>query len=806
MNQSKTVAAALLAISLAACGGDNNHASPAPTDPTTPTLPTPETPAPETPTPETPAPVAEVYIDESFEGLTALPAGWSVPAGNRGTVSVHDGSLFIDGRAHSSEMTAVVLPASLQALSNYRIDAQFTIESPNNATRWASVMYRTSAADNARPYDPYYQFAVRVTATASNGTEFAQRKNGQWLVTGTKAFSESINPAKTYAATVIVHGNRVRHYLDNMLTHDMTLDEAMAKGGIGLQTTGAVMRVDSIKVTQQLTALPDVSKVIAVQDTGTPASMAPTLVQPMSAQTQLAGSGASNALFLIDSSLNLRSESGESLASLAHYFAQADRNTIPVLRIADSATVTALAEFARTNNDLGDVTLLSDNVELLASARRAIPAVRTAVDFSGVSILGNTTQDILQVVSATNRAKAKIAVLPAAMTNRTTVAHLQRLLLTPWAKSTAATPAAAAEVLTTGVNGVIAANAAVYSAVLKQLPANTLLRKPLVTGHRGMPGTTDENTLEGARAAVAAGADAVENDIYMTTDRHLVIMHDDTVTRTTTGTGRIEDMTLAQVKALKTKISGYSVPTLQEFFAEFKGRNISHFIELKSTTAGIVPLLKEELEKAGVRDQVVAISFSGDQLNRMAETLPEISTGFLNSSADAGDVAVNLRNILNGTQLYSSTYNPSFGGLTQATMEAGKHRGTTFWPWTINTENDFYRFYSYGTHGITTDHAYWAKDFPVAISTAATASATIGSPFAAAVDLSTQVGNASSALSNQMVVLDGSPAHTVGSDGRVTFTAAGTATVLPGYTHKMGAGTYSYTIFAKPMTVQVGAR
>jgi len=816
MNQSKTVAAALLAISLAACGGDNNHASPAPTDPTTPTLPTPETPAPETPTPETPtpeeptpetpAPVAEVYIDESFDGLTALPAGWSAPAGNRGTVSVHDGSLFIDGRAHSSEMTAVVLPASLQQLSNYRIDAQFTIESPNNATRWASVMYRTSGADNARPYDPYYQFAVRVTATASNGTEFAQRKNGQWLVTGTKAFSENIDPAKTYTATVIVHGNRVRQYLDNMLTHDMTLDEAMAKGGVGLQTTGAIMRVDSIKVTQQLTALPDVSKVIAVQDTGTPASMAPTLVQPMSAQTQLAGSGASNALFVVDSSLNLRSENGESLGSLAHYFAETGRATIPVLRIADSATVTALAQFARTNNDLGDVTLLSDNVELLASARRAIPAVRTAVDFSGVSILGNTTQDILQVVSATNRAKAKIAVLPAAMTNRTTVAHLQRLLLTPWAKSTAATPAAAAEVLTTGVNGVIAANAGVYSAVLKQLPANTLLRKPLVTGHRGMPSTTDENTLESARAAVAAGADAVENDIYMTTDRHLVIMHDDTVTRTTNGTGRIEDMTLAQVKQLKTKPSGLSVPTLQEYFDAFKGRNVSHFIELKSTTAGIVPLLKEELEKAGVRDQVVAISFSGDQLNRMAETLPEISTGFLNSSADAGDVAVNLRNILNGTQLYSSTYNPSFGGLTQATMEAGKHRGTTFWPWTINTENDFYRFYSYGTHGITTDHAYWAKDFPVAISTAATASATIGSPFAAAVDLSTQVGNVSPALSNQMVVLDGSPAHTVGSDGRVTFTAAGTASVLPGYTHRMGTGTYSYTIFAKPMTVQVGAQ
>lgn len=818
MNKSTTVVAAFLAISLAACGGDNNHANPDPADPTTPTLPTPEipvtptpetpvpeTPAPEEPTPETPAPVAEVYIDESFDGLTALPAGWTTLAANRGTVSVRDGSLYIDGRANDTAMTSVALPASLQELSNYRIDVQFSLESPNNTGRWGSVMYRTSSASSSIPYDPYYQFAIRANATASNGTEFALRKGGAWSVAGTKAFSENIDAAKTYTATVIVHGNRVRQYLNNTLTHDMTLDEAMAKGGIGLQTAGTIMRVDSIKVTQQLTALPDVSKVIAVQDTGTLASMAPTLVQPMSAQTPLAGSGASNALFLIDSGLNLRSESGESLGSLAHYFAETGRATIPVLRIADSATVTALAGFA-VENDLGDVTLLSDNVELLASARHAIPAVRTAVDFSGVSILGNSSQDILQVVSATNRAKAKIAVLPAAMTNRTTVAHLQRLLITAWAKSGATTPAEAAEVLTTGVNGVISANAGVYTAVLKKLPASTLLRKPLVTGHRGMPGTTDENTLEGAKAAVAAGADAVENDIYMTTDRHLVIMHDATVNRTTTSTGNIESMTLAQVKALKTKPSGYSVPTLQEFFAEFKGRNVSHFIELKSATAGIVPLLKEELEKAGVKDQVVAISFLGDQINRMTATLPEISNGFLNSNVDTGDVGVSLRNILNATQLYSSTYNPSYAnGPKQATMEAAKHRGITFWPWTVNNQNDFYRFYSYGTHGLTTDHAYWAKDFPVAIAALPTAptTATVGSAFSVPVALTTQVGAASNAASNQLVVLDGAPAHTVAADGSVTFTATGTATVLPGYTYKMGDGTYGYTIVGKPMAITV---
>ncbi|MEG1771317.1 MAG: hypothetical protein RR311_22750, partial [Comamonas sp.] len=169
MNTSKTVVAAFLAISLAACGGDNEGRSPA--DPATPSLPTPETPE-----PEQPAPVAKVYLDESFEGLTALPAGWSALAANRGTVAVRNGSLYIDGRANDTAMTSVALPASLQELSNYRIDMVFTLESPNNTGRWGSVMYRTASASATIPYDPYYQFAIRANATAANGTEFALRK------------------------------------------------------------------------------------------------------------------------------------------------------------------------------------------------------------------------------------------------------------------------------------------------------------------------------------------------------------------------------------------------------------------------------------------------------------------------------------------------------------------------------------------------------------------------------------------------------------------------------------------------------
>lgn len=804
-------ALALLALANANNPAPTNPQTPPPTDPgTPPTNPGTPDPGPTDPEPQPePEPEAKVLLEESFDGLTALPAGWRLKSNNVGTVSVQDGSLFIDGRAHSTNMTAVLLPQSLEALSNYRIDVVFTFGAANNNGRWGSVMYRTSS-DSATPVnEPYYQFAIRQNAMASNGTEFALRRAGGWNVQGTHAYGEAIDGEKTYTATVMVHGNRVRQYLNGRLTHDMSLDEAMSKGGIGLQTAGLVMRVDSVKVTEQLKALPEITKLVAVQDSGTQAAMAPTLVLSAAANQDLAASGASNLLYGIDASLNLRSEAGESLGSLAQYFAQAERRTIPVLRIADSATVDALVRFTQENDSLGDVTLLSDNVELLAHARTQLPAVRTAVDFSGSGFLGNTRQDILQVVSATNRAKAKIAILPPAMVNRATVSHLQRLLITTWARSNASSATQAADVLTTGVNGVVPANAtssAMFAKVLRALPANTLLRKPLITGHRGMPSQVDENTLEGARAAVAVGADAVENDIYMTTDGHLVIMHDTTVNRTTNGTGAIESMTLAQVQALRTKGQGHAVPTLKQFFEEFRGRSTVHFVEIKSSNAGIVPLLQKELAELDVRDQVVTISFDANQIKRMGSTLPEISNGFLNSFAGGSDPLLDLRTILNGTQQNSATFNPSYTGLSAAAMEAGKHRGITFWPWTLNNESEFYRFYSYGTNGLTTDYAWWARDFPVALSAAATGTATVGQPLSLPITLSTQVGQTLSPTATGVAaVIDGTATHSTAADGTVTFTSAGTATVLPGYRHRMGDGTYSYVIVGKPMTLTVSA-
>lgn len=753
----------------------------------------------------------KVYANEVFSDklATALPAGWRTPAWNKGTVGIDPatGNLIIDGTKDSTNMTAVILPAELESLSNYRVDMDFTMDAVNNDGRWASIMYRTSPQANTPNYEPYHQFAIRQNAMLANGTEFAVRRSGGWQVPDKKAFTEKIDSTRTYTATVIVHGDRVRQYLNGVLQQDTTIHAGLEKGGVGMQTAGTRMRVKSYKVTEQLTPLPELDMPVAVQDTGTAASMAPTLVRSMSTLASSEGDGSSNSLFTLDSALNLASADGRSLGTLRDLFAQARRVTVPVVRIQDKATVDALLAFSNDVHALSDITFLSSDVQVLSYARRQLPGIRTAVDFSAAGLSGGN-ESLLKISGDTNRAGAKIALLPAHLVQREFVAHLQRLLVTVWAQSDATTAEQAAQVLTTGVNGVVASDSTVFADVMRRLPANTLLRKPLVVGHRGMPagGENDENTLEGAKAAVAAGADAVENDIYITTDGHLVIMHDETVDRTMTGgTGRIEAMTLAQVKELRSKTKGWQVPTMREYFRAFKDKPITHFIEIKSATPAVVTQLKKEMAEEDVADQSIAISFLPAQMKLSTSEIPELALGFLGGAAGSGNVLNDVRTILNDTQANNSTFNPSYGGLARATMEAAKHRGTTFWPWTLNNSNDFYKFYSWGTNGLTTDYAKWASDFPVEITPAALpGKIALNEPTSLSVNLTTQVGETIQARANELVLLGGTAQAEAPSDGAIRFTSAGTAIVLPGYRYKMGDGTHSYVIVSRPVTLVVG--
>ena len=103
------------------------------------------------------------------------------------------------------------------------------------------------------------------------------------------------------------------------------------------------------------------------------------------------------------------------------------------------------------------------------------------------------------------------------------------------------------------------------------------IKRPWVVAHRGYRGSYPENTLVAFEAAIRANTDMIELDVSLTRDRIPVVIHDNTLDRTTNGSGPVSEHTLAELKELdagswfSTKFSGEAIPTLEELLMSVKG-------------------------------------------------------------------------------------------------------------------------------------------------------------------------------------------------------------------------------------------
>lgn len=147
-----------------------------------------------------------------------------------------------------------------------------------------------------------------------------------------------------------------------------------------------------------------------------------------------------------------------------------------------------------------------------------------------------------------------------------------------------------------------------------------------VAAHRGWSDKYPENTIEAFKAAVKLGVDQLETDVRVTKDNELVIMHDERVDRTTNGTGKVCEMTLAEIKALDAGIKkgeqfkGLKVPTFLEFMEYVKDLpTITLDIELKEYPVGaweqtaydVCDRVLKFIDDYGFSDRVVINTFSG---------------------------------------------------------------------------------------------------------------------------------------------------------------------------------------------------
>ena len=162
------------------------------------------------------------------------------------------------------------------------------------------------------------------------------------------------------------------------------------------------------------------------------------------------------------------------------------------------------------------------------------------------------------------------------------------------------------------------------------------MMKTKIIGHRGGAAGYPENTLINFKRAVELGADGVEFDVQLSKDGEIVVIHDELIDRTMTGTGLVKDHTLQELKEMSAgefysaDFKEEKIPTLREVLEIVKDLEVIN-IELKNYLP--YPKLEEKVlklvEEFDIREKVIISSFNHYSLQKVKKMQPEINTGAL---------------------------------------------------------------------------------------------------------------------------------------------------------------------------------
>lgn len=226
-----------------------------------------------------------------------------------------------------------------------------------------------------------------------------------------------------------------------------------------------------------------------------------------------------------------------------------------------------------------------------------------------------------------------------------------------------------------------------------------------IWAHRGASRVAPENTLPAFELAIGAGADGIEFDVQFSRDGRIVVIHDETLARTTDGTGWVKDHTLAELKALDASngrdgYAGARIPTLSEVLELLAPSGLRANIELKNSEvpyAGLEEAVLAEVAAAGMTERTLYSSFSGESVRRLAGMAPLAEVGLIYSRPLTRPLR--LAQALGASAIHPDRH--LVGGRGWVTRAHGRHLAVR--PWVLNTPQRIRRAMWRGVDGLFTD-------------------------------------------------------------------------------------------------------
>lgn len=245
-----------------------------------------------------------------------------------------------------------------------------------------------------------------------------------------------------------------------------------------------------------------------------------------------------------------------------------------------------------------------------------------------------------------------------------------------------------------------------------------------VLAHAGGALLWPDNTMLAFSNAAAMGADVLELDVHRVADGEFVVIHDDTVDRTTDGSGAVAGASMVDLRRLDAgyrwtsagpssatdgefpyRGQGVTLPTLREVLGAFPDTAVN--IEIKQNDPDVAAALCAQVRELGATERVMVGSFHGGALAEFRRACPEVAT-----SASQNEVIVFL--LLEKLRL-TAVLSPQYDALqvpvsqygvpivTQHFVDAASSRGLDVHVWTINDEADMRDLVRLGVHGLITD-------------------------------------------------------------------------------------------------------
>lgn len=226
-----------------------------------------------------------------------------------------------------------------------------------------------------------------------------------------------------------------------------------------------------------------------------------------------------------------------------------------------------------------------------------------------------------------------------------------------------------------------------------------------IWAHRGACAYAPENTLPAFELAIQMGADGVELDVQRTSDGELVVIHDETVSRTSNGFGKVVDQSLSELREADFS-HGFAgrrnikIPILREVLDLFRGTGLTVNVELKNSVE-FYPGLEDDVlrvvDDAGMRDQILISSFNHWSLANLRGRVAreQVAILYADSLYNPWDYAA---------MVGAGAVNPSGHALQQPGLVDACHQaGLKVNVWTINGEADAQRAADLGVDAIITN-------------------------------------------------------------------------------------------------------